>query len=167
MEPPARQRTRLGQAHQDEARRPSSGEAIKTRHEDHVVGTETAHQARVSSLRSPRASLAFSRKILVAPAALIPGDGRPALTSNAAGCAFLQMLGVFAEFETAIRRERQMEGVARAKAEGVYKGRRPSIDAAKVRALAWEGLGGSEIARRLKIGRASVYRLLAENAREA
>ncbi len=38
------------------------------------------------------------------------------------------MMGVFAEFETAIRRERQMEGIAKAKAEGVYKGRKPSID---------------------------------------
>lgn len=70
------------------------------------------------------------------------------------------MLGVFAEFETNLRRERQMEGIAKAKAGGVYKGRKPSIDAAKVRALAAEGLGPSEISRRLNIGRASVYRVL-------
>ena len=48
---------------------------------------------------------------------------QPIDTSTAAGRAFLQMLGVFAEFETAIRRERQMEGIAAAKAKGVYKGR--------------------------------------------
>jgi DNA invertase Pin-like site-specific DNA recombinase len=36
------------------------------------------------------------------------------------------MLGVFAEFETNLRRERQMEGIAAAKARGVYKGRRPA-----------------------------------------
>jgi DNA invertase Pin-like site-specific DNA recombinase len=45
------------------------------------------------------------------------------------------MLGVFAEFETNLRRERQLEGIARAKAEGVYEGRPASIDAAKVRGM--------------------------------
>ena len=69
---------------------------------------------------------------------------------------------MFAEFETAIRRGRQLEGIAKAKAEGIYKGRKPSIDAHAVRALASEGFGGTEIARELKIGRASVYRLLAQ-----
>src|SRR4051794_16924973 len=54
---------------------------------------------------------------------------QPIDTATAAGRCFLQMLGVFAEFETAIRKERQMEGIAKAKAEGVYKGRKPSIDA--------------------------------------
>src|SRR3954452_10678194 len=52
--------------------------------------------------------------------------------------AFLQMLGVFAEFKTAIRRERQLEGIAKSKADGFYKGRKPSIDAQAVRALAAE-----------------------------
>jgi len=45
------------------------------------------------------------------------------------------MLGVFAEFETNLRRERQMEGISKAKAAGIYKGRKPSVDAAKVREL--------------------------------
>ena len=69
-------------------------------------------------------------------------------------------LGVFAEFETNLRRERQLEGIAKAKAEGKYKGRPASINAAKVRAMKAEGLGASEIAKALKIGRASVYRLM-------
>lgn len=85
---------------------------------------------------------------------------QPIDTSTAAGKAFLDMLGVFAEFETNLRRERQMEGIARAKAAGVYKGRRPTIELAKVRALKAEGLGPSAIARTLGIGRASVYRVL-------
>jgi len=80
-------------------------------------------------------------------------------TSTAAG-KFLDMLGVFAEFETNLRRERQMEGIAKARANGVYQGRRPTISAEQVKRLKSEGLGGSEIARRLGIGRASVYRLL-------
>jgi DNA invertase Pin-like site-specific DNA recombinase len=74
--------------------------------------------------------------------------------------AFLDMLGVFAEFETNLRRERQLEGIADAKARGVYKGRKPSIDPAKVREMAAQGHGATGIAKALKIGRASVYRAL-------
>jgi DNA invertase Pin-like site-specific DNA recombinase len=47
-------------------------------------------------------------------------------TTTAAGKCFLDMLGVFAEFETNLRRERQLEGIAKAKAAGVYKGQRRS-----------------------------------------
>jgi len=85
---------------------------------------------------------------------------QPIDTSTAAGKCFLDMLGVFAEFETNLRRERQLEGIAKAKAEGVYKGRPASIDVAKVRAMRAEGIGATEIAKALKIGRASVYRAL-------
>ena len=86
---------------------------------------------------------------------------QPIDTGTAAGKAFLDMLGVFAEFETNLRRERQMEGIAKAKAAGVYKGRKPSVDVGKVRILHARGMGPSEIAKRLNIGRASVYRALA------
>lgn len=89
---------------------------------------------------------------------------QPIETSSAAGRCFLQMLGVFAEFETAIRRERQMEGIAKAKVEGVYKGRKPSIDSERIKALVAKGMGATEIARELKIGRASVYRLMRTEA---
>jgi DNA invertase Pin-like site-specific DNA recombinase len=51
------------------------------------------------------------------------------------------------------RRERQLEGIARAKAEGVYKGRPASIDVAKVRAMKAGGMRATEIAKALKIGR--------------
>ena len=87
---------------------------------------------------------------------------QPIDTSTAAGKCFLDMLGVFAEFETNLRRERQLEGIASAKARGVYKGRKASIDPAKVRQMKAEGKGASAIAKALKIGRASVYRALAE-----
>jgi DNA invertase Pin-like site-specific DNA recombinase len=81
-------------------------------------------------------------------------------TSTAAGKAFLDMLGVFAEFETNLRSERQLEGIAAAKAKGVYKGRPAKIKAEAIADLKAEGLGASAIAKRLKIGRASVYRVL-------
>jgi DNA invertase Pin-like site-specific DNA recombinase len=69
---------------------------------------------------------------------------------------------VFAEFETNLRRERQFEGTAKAKAAGVYKGRPPSIEASRVRELKEQGMRPADIAKALKIGRASVYRLLGQ-----
>jgi DNA invertase Pin-like site-specific DNA recombinase len=85
---------------------------------------------------------------------------QPIDTGTAAGKCFLDMLGVFAEFETNLRRERQSEGIAKAKAAGVYKGRPASIDAAAVREMKAAGVGATEIAKALNIGRASVYRVL-------
>ena len=91
---------------------------------------------------------------------------QPVDTGTAAGKAFLDMLGVFAEFETNLRRERQLEGITAAKARGVYKGRKPSIDAGEVHRLRHEEkLGPAAIARRLGIGRASVYRVLGKQTR--
>jgi DNA invertase Pin-like site-specific DNA recombinase len=88
---------------------------------------------------------------------------QPVDTSTAAGKCFFDMLGVFAEFETALRRERQMEGIAEAKARGdVYKGRQPVIDPARVRQMHADGLGATAIARELGISRTSVYRALSE-----
>jgi DNA invertase Pin-like site-specific DNA recombinase len=72
------------------------------------------------------------------------------------------MLGVFAEFETNLRKERQLEGIAKAKGEGVYKGRKPSIDPEKVRELRAQGMGATEIAKALGIHRVSVHRALDE-----
>lgn len=81
---------------------------------------------------------------------------QPIDTTTAAGKAFLDMLGVFAEFETNLRRERQMEGIAKAKARGVYKGRKPSVDPCEVRRLKEEGLRPTAIqgSRSEPIGRA-------------
>jgi DNA invertase Pin-like site-specific DNA recombinase len=84
-------------------------------------------------------------------------------TGTAAGKCFLDMLGVFAEFETNLRKERQLEGIAKAKAEGVYKGRPAKLagkHADKVAAMRAAGMGATEIADKLGIARRSVYRLL-------
>jgi DNA invertase Pin-like site-specific DNA recombinase len=70
------------------------------------------------------------------------------------------MLGVFAEFETNLRKERQLEGIAKAKAAGVYKGRPTSINPARIQELKAQGIGPSQIAKMLGIARASVYRAL-------
>jgi len=71
---------------------------------------------------------------------------------------------VFAEFETNLRRERQLEGIAKAKAAGVYKGRPATIDTDEISRLKSQVVGASEIAKRLGIGRASVYRTLKASA---
>jgi DNA invertase Pin-like site-specific DNA recombinase len=97
-----------------------------------------------------------------AKGASLKATEQPIDTSTAAGKAFLDMLGVFAEFETNLRRERQLEGIAKAKLAGVYRGRPASINASEVRKLKADGMGASEIAKSLKIGRASVYRALGE-----
>jgi DNA invertase Pin-like site-specific DNA recombinase len=87
---------------------------------------------------------------------------QPIDMASASGKCFLDMLGVFAEFETTLRRERQMEGIARAKAAGVYagKGRPKSIPADKIRALHAKGARVFEIVAALGCSRASVYRAL-------
>src|SRR6476660_4654487 len=89
-----------------------------------------------------------------AKGATLKATEQPIDTGTAAGKCFLDMLGVFAEFETNLRRERQLEGIADAKARGVYRGRKPSIDATKVKELRAQGMGASGIAKTLKIGRA-------------
>ena len=83
-------------------------------------------------------------------------------TTRSDGRLLLNILASFAEFETDIRRERQADGIAKAKADGKYRGRPATIDAASIAALEKEGLGASDIARRLGIGRASVYRIKAQ-----
>ena len=92
---------------------------------------------------------------------------QPIGTGSAAGKAFLDMLGVFAEFETNLRRERQLEGIQQAKAKGVYKGRKASIDVTRVKALRDSGKGPAAIAKQLNMARSSVYRVLGGAARQA
>ena len=89
---------------------------------------------------------------------------QPVDTTTSAGRMFYTMLGAFAEFELDIRRERQMEGIAKAKAEGKYKGRKPTarVKLTEMKRLASDGVQKAEIARRVGVSRASVYRLLEE-----
>ncbi len=72
----------------------------------------------------------------------------------------LQMMGAFAEFERNIIRQRQAEGIARAKARGVYKGRAKSVSDGKIVALKAKGYKVTEIAEELGINRITVYRAL-------
>ena len=72
---------------------------------------------------------------------------QPISTKDATSKCFLDMLGVFAEFETNIRKERQMEGIQRAKQKGVYKGGKSRIDVEKIKELKSRGLGATQIGR--------------------
>jgi len=74
--------------------------------------------------------------------------------------AMLTLFGMIGRIEKHFLKARQRRGIEAAKAKGVYKGRPASIDAVKVRELRELGHGASAIAKRLKVGRASVYRLL-------
>jgi DNA invertase Pin-like site-specific DNA recombinase len=87
---------------------------------------------------------------------------QPIDTSTAAGKCFLDMLGVFAEFETNLRKERQLEGIAKAKAAGVYKGRKRTVDIAMAKQFKAEGMSVSEIAKHFGVARVNVYRALAK-----
>lgn len=82
-------------------------------------------------------------------------------TDTSTGRLMLAVLGAVAAFENDIRRERQLEGIAKAKAAGKYRGRPQSIDPARVKELRETGMGPAQIAREMNIGRASVYRALA------
>jgi DNA invertase Pin-like site-specific DNA recombinase len=123
---------------------------------------DTIVVTRVDRLARSIADLAAIVRELEAKGVALRATEQPIDTGSAAGRAFLQMLGVFAEFETAIRRERQLEGIAKAKQAGVYTGRKPSIDVEAVRRLKAEGKGATEIAKALGVARASVYRLLGD-----
>jgi DNA invertase Pin-like site-specific DNA recombinase len=88
-------------------------------------------------------------------------------TSTTAGKAMFQMLGVFAEFERGIIRERINAGLARARASGTKLGRRPVTPAvvARIRQLRAKGDGILKIGRTLGIGTSVVQRVVGEDAR--
>ena len=81
-------------------------------------------------------------------------------TSTSTGKLTLAILGAVAEFENDLRRERQRDGIARAKERGVYKGRKRTVNAEEVCRLHSEGKKPTLIARELGISRTSVYRAL-------
>lgn len=72
----------------------------------------------------------------------------------------LHLMSAFAEFERAIIRKRQAEGIHKAKQRGIYKGRPPSVDGAGIMAMHRDGHGATDIARTFKVSRATVYRTL-------
>ena len=76
----------------------------------------------------------------------------------------LTILAAVAQFEREVMLERQRDGIAAAKAKGLYKGRKPTarVKSDQIRALAAEGMSKEKIAKRLDVSRRSVFRILAE-----
>jgi len=84
--------------------------------------------------------------------------------SNPTAKLMLSVLAAIAQFERDLMLERQREGIARARAEGKYKGRPQSLDRAAVQRMRADGIGPAAIAAKLGIARSSVYRMLGEAA---
>ena len=84
-------------------------------------------------------------------------------TSTATGKAFLQMLGVFAEFETNLRRERQLAGIAAAKAKGKHLGRRAALTAEQQKEI-WTkyetGLNPTQLSKEYGVSRGTIYNII-------
>jgi DNA invertase Pin-like site-specific DNA recombinase len=142
-----------------------SGATLDGRRELHTILAflrpgDTLVVTRIDRLARSIGDLQDIVRMVAARGAAMMATEQPIDTGTAAGKAFLDMLGVFAEFETNLRRERQAEGIARAKAEGRYKGRKRTIEPDMVAKMKADGHGAAAIARQLGIGRASVYRVL-------
>ena len=87
-----------------------------------------------------------------------PGVDNPIATMQ------LQMMGAFAQFERAVKRQRQLEGIAIAKDKGKYSGGRKRINRRRVHQLRSEGPSTYKIASMMEISRMSVHRILKEKA---
>jgi len=85
---------------------------------------------------------------------------QPIDTRTETGKAFFDMIGVFTQFETNLRKERHSKNITAAKAKGVSKGRPRKIDDETIKAMHARGTRPAHIAKTLKISRQSVYRLL-------
>ena len=83
-------------------------------------------------------------------------------TSTATGELIFHVIGAIASFERKLMLERQREGIAKAKAEGRYKGRAPTVrrQGDEIRAMVAAGMKPAHVARRLGVARSSVYRVL-------
>lgn len=104
----------------------------------------------ISNLNDKGVSVAFLKEKLV-----FSGDADDAFAKLQ-----LQMMGAFAEFERNIIRQRQAEGIARAKERGVYKGRKKTIDENRIRKMKTDGQSVTEISELVGVSRMTVYRSL-------
>ena len=127
------------------------GDEVRVHSIDRLARDLRDLQSMIQQINDDGATITFLREQLTF---------RPSAEADPFAKLQLHLMGAFAEFERSIIRERQREGIARAKERGVYAGRKPSIDADKVKEMHENGLGASAIAKALGIGRASVYRIL-------
>ena len=129
---------------------------------DFIHPGETLVVTRIDRLARSMRDLQIIVATLKDKGAHLAATGQPADTSTAAGKAFFDMLGVFAEFETNLRRKRQAEGVAAAKQLGTYRGRPPRIDMEAIKHRLAMGLSPTAITRELRVSRGTVYKASAD-----
>lgn len=146
-----------------------SGSSLEGRPElktilDFIHSGETLVVTRIDRLARSMQDLQTIVAQLKDKGAHLAATEQPVDTSTAAGKAFFDMLGVFAEFETNLRRERQAEGIASAKCRGVYRGRKPKIDMTAIQVRLADGLSPTEIARDMGVSRGTVYKAKAQMA---
>lgn len=132
---------------------------------DFIHKGETLVVTRIDRLARSMHDLQIIASRLKDKGAHLAATEQPVDTSTAAGKAFFDMLGVFAEFETNLRRERQAEGIKAAKRKGAYRGRMPKIDMLSIQAKLIEGYSPTQIARDMSISRGTVYKAKAKMAR--
>jgi DNA invertase Pin-like site-specific DNA recombinase len=125
-----------------------------------ITAGDTLMVARLDRLARDFADLQSIARTLRLKGATLRATEQPIDTGAAAGKAFLDYLNVFAEFEVNLRRERRLEGIVRARAEGRFAGRPATIDPVRIRRMRAQGTKPSVIAKALGICRASVYRAL-------
>ena len=144
-------------SYEGEAGRPELGTIL-----DFIHPGETLVVTRIDRLARSMRDLQVIVATLKDKGAHLAATEQPVDTSTAAGKAFFDMLGVFAEFETNLRRERQAEGVAAAKQRGTYRGRPPRIDMDAIKHRLAMGLSPTAIARELRVSRGTVYKARAD-----
>jgi DNA invertase Pin-like site-specific DNA recombinase len=135
---------------------------------DFVREGDTIYVTRVDRIARSISDLQDILRVLKSKGVALKATEQPIDTSTPLGKCMLDLLGIFAELETNLRRERQVEAIRRIKEidstkpkhERTYQGRPPTINPDVIRQLRDEGLGATAIAQRLGIGRASVYRVL-------
>lgn len=131
---------------------------------DYVRDGDVLHVTKLDRLaRSSRDLLNILDRIKRKGAHLVVGNLGSLDPESPTGALLITVLGAIAAFERELMIERQREGIAKAKADGKYKGRKPTARAKAndVLKLAAEGVEKTDIARRLGMHRASVYRILA------
>ncbi len=125
---------------------------------DFIHPGETLVVTRIDRLARSLGDLQTTVTQLKSKGAHLAATVQPVDTSTATGKAFFDMLGVFAEFETNLRRERQAEGIAAAKRRGVYRGRTAKIDMLAIKSKLADGFTPTEIARDMGISRGTVHK---------
>ena len=140
-----------------------SGSSLESRTElgiilDFIHPDETLVVTRIDRLARSLKDLQIIVAKLRKRGANIAATEQPVDTSTATGKVFFDMLGVFAEFETSLRRERQAEGIVMARRKGTYRGRPPKIDTDAIRDRIAEGQSPTRIAREMGVSRGTVYK---------